>query len=93
MREDERLAIPDAEGLGVSFIALGARLEVEFCSGVHEDLVHFDEDGGAELHRVGGVIVGVYGSGTTADVRGLLEDCDIYIDAGLESKFVEVVRC
>lgn len=42
---------------------------------------------------MGGVIVGVYGGGTTTDVRGLLEDCDVYIDTGLESKFVEVVGC
>jgi hypothetical protein len=42
---------------------------------------------------VGGVIVGVYGGGATTDVRGSLEDCDVYIDASFESKFMEMVGC
>ena len=54
-------------------------------------MVDFDEDGGAELDGLRGVVPGIYSRGAPADVGVALEDVDVEGDAGGVRVLGEVV--
>jgi hypothetical protein len=60
---------------------------------LHQDVIHFDEDGAAELDGEGGFVPYVDGGGTAADVRVALEDGDIGWYRGVCSILSEMVGC
>ena len=56
-------------------------------------MVYVDENGGAELDRMGGVVEDIDGCGSAADVRGALVDGDIETGVGFCSVFAQIVGC
>lgn len=56
-------------------------------------MVDFNEDGGAKLDDLRGVVPWVYGRGAPADVGVALEDVDLERDPGGVRVLGEVVGC
>lgn len=85
----DRLAIPDGDG--AVDVARVREAEAELAGRGVEDRVSLDEDGGAQLDRLQGVVEGVDGQGATADAGALFEDGDINGEAVRVGESAEVV--
>lgn len=81
LAEDELGAVVDAERVDVvvarTRVGSARDFEAELLGGIDEVVVDGDEDGGAELDGLGGVVEGVHGGGAATNVGFSVEDGDV----------------